>query len=68
LPYGKAVFTDAAILAQMHAPRAAGHSYQGIADELNGSGIRPLLGAQWCPNVVRRMVLRTAPTRARRIA
>jgi site-specific DNA recombinase len=68
LPYCKAVFTDAAVLARMHELRAAGCSYQGIAEALNTAGIRPLLGVQWYPNVVRRMVLLTAATRARRIA
>jgi hypothetical protein len=53
---------------QIDTRTAAGRSYQGIADALNQAGVRPLLGAQWYPNVVRRMVLRTAAMHARRIA
>jgi hypothetical protein len=59
---------DPAVLARMRELRTSGLSYRATADALNAAGIPPQLGARWYPNVVRRILLRTAPKAARRIA
>ena len=57
-----------AILAMMQAARAQGRSYETIAEDLNAAGIPATLGGRWYANAVRRILLRTSPTRARRVA
>jgi hypothetical protein len=52
----------------MQQSRAAGLSYQAIADELNAAGIPSTLGGRWLSNAVRRILLRHAPKNVRRIA
>jgi Recombinase len=56
------------VLTRMRELRASGLSYRATADALNAAGILPQLGARWYPNVVRRILLRTAAKAARRIA
>jgi site-specific DNA recombinase len=66
--YCHAVFEDASVVVQMQQSRAAGLSYQAIADELNAAGIPSTLGGRWLSNAVRRILLRHAPKNVRRIA
>lgn len=56
-----------AILATMQTARAHRRSYAAIAEDLNTAGIPATLGGRWHANAVRRILLRTSPTRARRI-
>jgi DNA invertase Pin-like site-specific DNA recombinase len=56
------------VLALMQARRAAGDSYEAIATHLNMAGIPATLGGRWFANAVRKILLRTTPPRARRIA
>jgi len=58
----------AAVLPLMCQLRAAGDSYEAIATHLNMVGIPATLGGRWFANAVRKILLRTAPTRERRIA
>jgi site-specific DNA recombinase len=66
--YCHAVFDDAATLALMQQYRRAGLSYQAIAGELNAAGVPSTLGGRWLANAVRRILLRSAPKKVRRIA
>lgn len=66
--YCHAVFNDAAVLSLMQQYRAAGLSYHAIADALDAAGIPSTLGGCWLANAVRRILLRHAPKKVRRIA
>jgi DNA invertase Pin-like site-specific DNA recombinase len=66
--YCHAVFEDASTLTRMQQFRAAGLSYQAIADELNAAGVLSTLGGRWLSNAVRRILLRHEPKKVRRIA
>jgi site-specific DNA recombinase len=56
------------LLRRMQELRAAGHSYEAIATQLNAEGIPATLGGRWFANSVRKILLRTTPTQIRRIA
>jgi hypothetical protein len=62
------VFEDTAILAWMRADRLAGCSYEGIAERLNAAGTPTTRGGRWQGNMVRWILLRTAPRTERRVA
>lgn len=66
--YCHAVFTDADTVALMQDYRQGGLSYQAIAAQLNAADIPSTLGGQWLANTVRRILLRHAPKKGRRIA
>jgi DNA invertase Pin-like site-specific DNA recombinase len=66
--YSRPVFDDAAILIWMQAERAAGRSYDTIADLLNAAGTPTTRGGRWQGNTVRRILLRTTPRAERRVA
>ena len=55
LPFG-AQPGEATIIHRMEALRAAGKSYQGIADVLQSEGLKPRLAATWNPIVVNRIL------------
>ena len=45
--YSRPVFDDTATLARIHTRRAAGATYQEIADELTASGVLTVRGGRW---------------------
>jgi site-specific DNA recombinase len=66
--YCRPVFADAGTLAWMQAERATGRSYDAIAELLNAAGTPTTRGGRWQGNTVRRILLRTAPWKERRVA
>jgi hypothetical protein len=52
----------------MHRLRAAGSSYERMAQHLNETGIPPAMGAQWQAMAGREIIQRTQPKQRRKIA
>jgi site-specific DNA recombinase len=63
--YSRPVFDDAATLAHIHARRAAGATYQDIADELTAAGVPTVRGGAWAPATIYG-ILRRHPRPAKR--
>jgi site-specific DNA recombinase len=59
---------EAQTLAWMQAERAAGRSYEAIAELLNAAGVVTSISGRWQGNTVRRILLRTMPRQQRRVA
>jgi site-specific DNA recombinase len=66
--YCRPVFEDAATLAWMQTERAAGRSYERIAELLNAAATATTRGGRWQGNTVRRILVRAAPRQERRVA
>jgi site-specific DNA recombinase len=66
--YSRPVFSDPDIIAWMQTARAAGKSYEVIADQLNADGIPSARGGRWQGNTVRGILRRATPCRQRRVA
>jgi site-specific DNA recombinase len=66
--YSRPVFHDPETLAWMQAQRARGYSYDEIAEALNAAGMPTTRGGRWQGNTVRRILLRTTPTKERQVA
>jgi site-specific DNA recombinase len=63
--YSRPVFDDTATLACIHSMRAAGQTYQEIADELTAAGVPTVRGGVWAPATIRG-ILRRHPLPAQR--
>jgi DNA invertase Pin-like site-specific DNA recombinase len=63
--YSRPVFEDAATLAHIHTRRAAGATYQDIADELTAAGVPTVRGGAWAPATIYG-ILRRHPRPAKR--
>jgi site-specific DNA recombinase len=66
--YCRTVYDNPEVIALMHQLRAAGSSYEAIAQHLNQAGIPTVLGGKWLAMVVWGIVRRIQPTRQRRTA
>jgi site-specific DNA recombinase len=66
--YCRPVFADAATFAWMQTERAAGRSYERIAELLNAAGTATTRGGRWQGNTIRRILVRAAPRQERRVA
>jgi site-specific DNA recombinase len=63
--YSRPVFDAAATLARIHTMRAAGATYQEIADELTAAGVPTTRGGAWAPATIP-SILRRHPRPAQR--
>jgi DNA invertase Pin-like site-specific DNA recombinase len=63
--YSRPVVDDAETLAHIHRMRAAGATYQEIADELTAAGVPTVRGGQWGPSTIMG-ILRRHPLPAQR--
>jgi DNA invertase Pin-like site-specific DNA recombinase len=66
--YCHTVYDNPEGIALMHRLRAAGSSYERIAQHLNEIGIPTAMGGQWQAMVVWEIIQRTQPKRGRKIA
>jgi site-specific DNA recombinase len=66
--YCHTVYDNPAGIALMHRLRAAGSSYERIAQHLNETGIPTAMGGQWQTMVVWEIIQRTQPKHGRKIA